>query len=160
MRFLAHDVAALKKHVGFERTIEFGLKGIAGTRFELASGITRKTEAAQGPRVIDPHPHQLRLLVWISIRRKPKRLARRVADEKKFFFLERAFRELVRQRVEGCPVAYLVGRKEFFSLEFEVSRSVLIPRPESEFVVMECLRLAKPMATPIAIINLTRIKGL
>src|SRR5262249_18092025 len=40
------------------------------------------------------------------------------------------FRELVRQRIEGCPVAYLVGRKEFFSLEFEVNRAVLIPRPD------------------------------
>jgi len=37
------------------------------------------------------------------------------------------YRELVRQRVEGCPTAYLLGRKEFFSLEFEVDRAVLIP---------------------------------
>src|SRR5579871_2810546 len=51
------------------------------------------------------------------------------------------FRELVRRRVEGCPVAYLVGRKEFFSLQLAVSPAVLIPRPESEFVVLECLRL-------------------
>lgn len=58
------------------------------------------------------------------------------------------FRELVRRRVEGCPVAYLVGRKEFFALEFEVNASVLIPRPESEFVVMECLRLARSLARP------------
>jgi release factor glutamine methyltransferase len=58
------------------------------------------------------------------------------------------FRELVRRRVEGCPVAYLVGRKEFFSLELEVSPAVLIPRPESEFVVLECVRLAKTMADP------------
>ncbi|MGH7223665.1 MAG: peptide chain release factor N(5)-glutamine methyltransferase [Gemmataceae bacterium] len=58
------------------------------------------------------------------------------------------FRDLVRQRVEGCPVAYLVGRKEFFSLEFTVTRAVLIPRPDSECVVDECLRLAKALATP------------
>ena len=58
------------------------------------------------------------------------------------------FRELVRQRVAGCPVAYLVGRKEFFSLQFEVNRAVLIPRPESEFVVLECLRLARDLAAP------------
>jgi release factor glutamine methyltransferase len=58
------------------------------------------------------------------------------------------FRELVKQRVEGCPVAYLVGRKEFFSLPFEVSPAVLIPRPESEFVVLECLRLARDLAEP------------
>ena len=60
---------------------------------------------------------------------------------------ERAkFKELVQQRVKGCPVAYLVGRKEFFSLEFEVNRDVLIPRPDTETVVVECLRLAKGMA--------------
>jgi release factor glutamine methyltransferase len=58
------------------------------------------------------------------------------------------FRELVRRRVEGCPVAYLVGRKEFFSLELEVSPAVLIPRPDTECVVDECLRLAKGMAAP------------
>jgi release factor glutamine methyltransferase len=58
------------------------------------------------------------------------------------------FRDLVRRRVEGCPVAYLVGRKEFFALPFEVTPAVLIPRPESEFVVMECLRLAKGLAEP------------
>jgi release factor glutamine methyltransferase len=60
---------------------------------------------------------------------------------------ERAkFKELVQQRVKGCPVAYLVGRKEFFSLEFEVNRDVLIPRPDSECVVGECLRLAREVA--------------
>jgi release factor glutamine methyltransferase len=58
------------------------------------------------------------------------------------------FRELLRRRLEGCPVAYLVGRKEFFALEFEVGPAVLIPRPESEFVVMECLRLAEGMPAP------------
>jgi release factor glutamine methyltransferase len=58
------------------------------------------------------------------------------------------FRELIKQRVEGCPVAYLVGRKDFFSLELEVTRDVLIPRPDSETVVTECLRFAKPMPSP------------
>jgi release factor glutamine methyltransferase len=58
------------------------------------------------------------------------------------------YRELIRQRIEGCPVAYLVGRKEFFSLEFEVSPAVLIPRPDSELAVMECLALAKPQTAP------------
>ncbi len=42
----------------------------------------------------------------------------------------------------------LVGRKEFFSLPFEVTPAVLIPRPESEFVVLECITLAKGLAEP------------
>src|SRR5262249_9987632 len=58
------------------------------------------------------------------------------------------YRDLIRRRIEGCPVAYLVGRKEFFSLRFEVNSSVLIPRPDTECVVIECLRLAKGMAAP------------
>jgi release factor glutamine methyltransferase len=58
------------------------------------------------------------------------------------------FRDLIKRRVEGCPVAYLVGRKEFFSLELEVSPAVLIPRPDTECVVDECLRLAKSLPEP------------
>lgn len=58
------------------------------------------------------------------------------------------YRELIGKRLEGCPVAYLVGRKEFFSLELEVSSAVLIPRPDSEHLVMECLRLAEKQAAP------------
>lgn len=58
------------------------------------------------------------------------------------------FRELIRKRIEGCPVAYLVGRKEFFSLEFEVGPAVLIPRPDTETLVMEAIALAKPIPAP------------
>jgi len=58
------------------------------------------------------------------------------------------YKELIRKRIEGCPVAYLVGHKEFFSLDFEVSPAVLIPRPDSEMAVLECLALAKPLAAP------------
>ena len=54
-----------------------------------------------------------------------------------------AFRDFVRRRAEGAPVAYLVGRKEFYSLPLAVSPAVLIPRPDSEFVVVEFLALTK-----------------
>jgi release factor glutamine methyltransferase len=52
------------------------------------------------------------------------------------------FRELVRRRAEGCPVAYLVGYREFYKLPFRVSPAVLIPRPETEHLVELALRLA------------------
>jgi release factor glutamine methyltransferase len=61
------------------------------------------------------------------------------------------FRDLVRRRSEGAPVAYLVGRKEFYSLPLEVSPAVLIPRPESEFVVVEFLSLTKPLESVRAV---------
>ena len=43
--------------------------------------------------------------------------------------------ELLRQRSLGCPVAYLTGRKEFWSLTLEVSKETLIPRPDTEILV-------------------------
>lgn len=54
-----------------------------------------------------------------------------------------AFRELVRRRNEGTPVAYLVGYKEFYSMQFEVNPDVLIPRPETEHLVVAALDRAK-----------------
>jgi release factor glutamine methyltransferase len=61
--------------------------------------------------------------------------------------LERAeldtFRELVRRRVDGEPVAYLTGTKEFWSLPLRVDPRVLIPRPETELVVDVVLELTR-----------------
>ena len=52
-----------------------------------------------------------------------------------------AFRELVRRRGEGTPVAYLVGHREFYSRKFRVTPDVLIPRPETEFIILRLLDL-------------------
>jgi release factor glutamine methyltransferase len=65
--------------------------------------------------------------------------------------IRKQFKTLIGRRLEGCPVAYLVGRKEFFGLALEVSPAVLIPRPESEYVVLEFLRLAKEISQPQAL---------
>ncbi len=60
--------------------------------------------------------------------------------------LRSKFRELVKQRAAGTPVAYLVGKREFYSLEFEVTPDVLIPRPETELMVVALLDHAKQRA--------------
>lgn len=56
-----------------------------------------------------------------------------------------AFREMVRRRAEGTPVAYLVGFREFYSLAFRVTPDVLIPRPETEHLVMAAIDYLKPL---------------
>ncbi|NBY02718.1 MAG: peptide chain release factor N(5)-glutamine methyltransferase [Planctomycetes bacterium] len=53
------------------------------------------------------------------------------------------FRDLVRRRGDGCPVAYLVASKEFYSLPFFVNQDVLIPRPDTECLVDVALRIGK-----------------
>lgn len=53
------------------------------------------------------------------------------------------FRSLVKRRGAGEPVAHLVGKKEFYSLDFETNRDVLIPRPETEQLVLEAVEFVK-----------------
>ena len=54
----------------------------------------------------------------------------------------------VERRVTGEPVAYIRGRKEFWSLEFDVDPGVLIPRPDTETLVEACLDVAKDFSSP------------
>ncbi|MFN2376582.1 MAG: peptide chain release factor N(5)-glutamine methyltransferase [Candidatus Binatia bacterium] len=49
------------------------------------------------------------------------------------------YRELVRRRSAREPVAYITGRREFWSLDFTVDRRVLVPRPETELLVQSAL---------------------
>jgi release factor glutamine methyltransferase len=53
------------------------------------------------------------------------------------------FRATVRAAADGHPIAYLTGRKEFFSLAFEVTPDVLIPRPETEVLVERTIDLVR-----------------
>jgi len=53
------------------------------------------------------------------------------------------YRQLIIRRAKGEPVAYITGKKEFFGFEFKVKRGVLIPRPETETLVEEALKLLK-----------------
>ena len=52
----------------------------------------------------------------------------------------RAYDALVRRRAAGEPIAYLIGRREFFGLDLEITPDVLIPRPETELLVELALR--------------------
>jgi release factor glutamine methyltransferase len=59
-----------------------------------------------------------------------------------------AFRELVRRRQVGEPVAYLVGRREFYGIEFRVTPDVLIPRADTETLVDAALEKLLKGAQP------------
>ncbi len=54
-----------------------------------------------------------------------------------------ALRELVKRAAEQEPVAYLVGKAEFYSLEFDVSPACLIPRPETELLVQRAIEFIR-----------------
>lgn len=58
------------------------------------------------------------------------------------------FRGLVAHRSKGEPIAYLTGQREFWSLDFEVNPSVLIPRHETELLVESALALIETGSAP------------
>jgi release factor glutamine methyltransferase len=52
-----------------------------------------------------------------------------------------AFEALIKQRLQGNPIAYLTGTREFWSRDFTVTRDVLIPRPDTELLIELSLEL-------------------
>jgi release factor glutamine methyltransferase len=56
-----------------------------------------------------------------------------------------AYRGLVQRRMAGESVAYILGRKEFWSLDLQVDARVLVPRPDTETLVEQALELLKAM---------------
>ncbi len=53
------------------------------------------------------------------------------------------YRDFVKRRAAGEPTAYLTGEKEFYSLTFKVTPDTLIPRPETEHLIIETLDIIK-----------------
>ena len=56
----------------------------------------------------------------------------------------RDYQSLLERRASGEPVAYIIGSKGFYDLNLAVSPAVLIPRPETELLLEEALRLTAP----------------
>lgn len=72
-------------------------------------------------------------------------------ESKEFLYLnpdqkltaKQAFRyeDMAAKRIKGIPVAYIVGFKDFYGMKFKVTKDVLIPRPETEWLVEEAIRI-------------------
>lgn len=56
---------------------------------------------------------------------------------------------VIKRRAKGEPIQYITGKKEFWSLEFDVNIGVFIPRPETEILVEYALEIAKKIKNPI-----------
>ena len=60
-------------------------------------------------------------------------------SEKEYIY----YQKLVNQRSKGKPIAYLTGKKFFWNDEFYVNEKVLIPRPDTEIIVEQVLKIYK-----------------
>ncbi len=55
-----------------------------------------------------------------------------------------AYKELIRRRLSGQPLAYITGKKSFLKWEFQITPDVLVPRPETEILVEKAVELCRP----------------
>jgi release factor glutamine methyltransferase len=69
-------------------------------------------------------------------------------DEEAAPEIQADFDSLITRRQTGEPLQYITGNSEFFGLPFSVGPGVLIPRPETEHLVEEVIRLAKDLPNP------------
>ena len=60
-------------------------------------------------------------------------------NEKEYNF----FAKMIKQRSQGKPIAYLVGKKNFWKYEFNINEKVLIPRPDTEVIIEQVLKIYK-----------------
>ena len=108
---------------------------LAEARARLIAAGIRPTEAA-----LDTDLYACTILRWDRARLVTER-QRPVPPQ-----LEPRFSEWIARRAQREPSAYIVGVREFWGLDFVVTPAVLIPRPETEFIVEETLRLLSPPA--------------
>jgi len=80
-------------------------------------------------------------------------MSKTIRKDKKFIILNsnqkleeesfQYFKNLIKQRSSGKPIAYLTGNKSFWNYEFKTSPDVLIPRPDTELIIDEVLKIVK-----------------
>jgi release factor glutamine methyltransferase len=80
-------------------------------------------------------------------------LVARVVDEPPDAFGP-AYAAVIRRRLAREPVAYIIGRQEFWGRDFAVRPGVLIPRPETELIVEETLAWARQRPAPLRIVDI------
>ena len=80
------------------------------------------------------------ILLSNSIKRDKKHI---ILNPKEFLNSEQLekFKSLIERRKKGEPIAYLINKKEFWKDEFFVNKDVLIPRPDSELIIEQVLKI-------------------
>ena len=110
---------------------------LAAARARLVAAGVAPDEAA-----IDVDLYATRILGWDRARLITEQRSHPPAA------LEPRFSEWLARREQKEPSAYIVGAREFWRLEFAVSPAVLIPRPETEFIVEEAIDRLQTLSAP------------
>jgi release factor glutamine methyltransferase len=111
---------------------------LAAARVQLVSAGIAPAEAA-----VDVPLFACTILGWDRVRLLTERSAAPPPA------LEPRFSEWISRRIAREPAAYIVGVREFWGLDFHVTPAVLIPRPETEFIVEEALEILNSFAIDV-----------
>lgn len=74
-------------------------------------------------------------LITAHVTRKSREFLVAHPEQNTTFTQQYTINKLIKKREKGIPLAYLLGKKEFFGLDFKVNKHTLIPRPETELMV-------------------------
>lgn len=113
---------------------------VAEARETLVRGGVPADEAPGDAEVLARHALGWDLATFVTRRRDPAPAG-----------FESAYQPLIERRLTREPVSQIVGHREFWGLEFEVTREVLTPRPETELIVEEALAAFPDRHAPLAI---------
>ncbi|WEF31854.1 peptide chain release factor N(5)-glutamine methyltransferase [Pseudoduganella chitinolytica] len=105
----------------------------------VAPGVT--VASLQRPGALDPVDHRILVCHALGLSRTGL-----ITHSERVLSGDEAARlsALLQRRLDGEPIAYIVGKREFYGLDFEVSPAVLIPRPETELLVELALERLPP----------------
>jgi len=91
---------------------------------------------------IETYQLDTQILMSEAIKKKKENILLNLGDEIKIedynFFID-----LINQRLNKKPIAYLIGKKSFWKYDFKVTNDVLIPRPDTEVIIEQVIKLTK-----------------
>lgn len=116
----------------------------------LSAALTGATALLHGET---PAPELDAELLLAHVLKRPRAYVLAHRDESLPPAATRVFTSLVRRRAEGVPIPYLTGHTEFYGRPFFVTPAVMVPRPESEAIVEEAVRVLDVMPIPRQIVT-------
>jgi len=84
-------------------------------------------------------------VILMHLIKKPKTYLHSHLEKKLTAFQIKKFNSLISKRQRGTPVAYLTNHKEFYGLDFFITKDVLIPRPETELLIEQIIKTARQL---------------
>ena len=100
------------------------------------------------------NPHLEAEILLSEILKKPREFLLAYGEKKLTAGQISNFKFQISKRLKGEPIAYLTGHKEFYGLDFKVNKNVLIPRPETELMIEEALKLTTHISRPMTLADI------